>query len=89
MPTISNFPNANLLVTDDERQHPDVPMLYEEGDTDGYAITAYKFSFKERLKLLFFGGIAIHELTYHESLTKKQISVCDLNKPIEKVSFIV
>ena len=89
MISISDFPNANLVAEDSEKLYPDTPMMYDPESTDGYVITAYKFSLKERFRLLFRGGLAVHELTYHESLTKRQLVVCDVRKNIDKVTFKV
>jgi hypothetical protein len=89
MITISDFPNANWVATDDEKNYPDVPMMYEKDELDGYVITAYKISWRDRFRILFMGGLSIHELTYHESISKRQLVVCRLNKQIEKVVFKV
>jgi len=68
-----NFKGANTLFAKNQSKYKPLPALTIEGK-EGYVISCWRLSFKERLKVLFFGRVWLRLMSFNKPLTPSFMS---------------
>lgn len=72
--TAVEFPQSNTIVAKDQPEYTPLPALLS-GHPCGQMATCYRLTFRERLKLLWYGKLWIETLTFHRGVTPIRPSV--------------
>lgn len=70
-----SFPQQNIVIAENQKEYLPLPAYKESGTDEGQLITCWKFSFFERVKILFTGKLWMNELTFHKPVTPRQFSL--------------
>lgn len=70
-----NFPGANVIFGKDQPNYLPLPAYHEKASFEAYAVSCWKLSFFERIKILFNGKLWLCMATYQKPLTPCILSV--------------
>lgn len=70
----TKFKHQNVVFAKDQPEYQPPPALKIEGP-EGHVISCWKLSFKERLKVLFFGRVWVDLLSFNKPLTPSFLAV--------------
>lgn len=62
----AKFPENNIVLGEDQKQYMDLPAHFDQKDPTGRMTTAWKLSFRERIRILFRGRIWLATLTWRD-----------------------
>jgi len=75
------FAEANVVLAKDQPQYLPLPVWMDESDSKGRVVSCWRFSFIERLRILFGGKLWLSVLTFNERLQPQRPGV---DYPFEK-----
>lgn len=64
-----SFPEHNRVFAKDQPQYKPLPVFIATDDPYGTAVSCWRLSFRERLRILFSGKLWLSMLTFHKPLT--------------------
>jgi hypothetical protein len=68
------FPEVNKTYAENQPEYQPIPV-YQDPGPDGYVISCWQLSWKERLKILFTGKLWMGLMCFHKPLTPSNLSV--------------
>lgn len=63
------FPEHNIVFAEDQPEYEPLPAFYDTQSNEGYVISCWKLSWRERLRILIKGELWVSLLTFHKPLT--------------------
>ncbi len=70
-----DFPESNQNIAEKQDEYITLPAYRDKNDPNGYLITCWKASFKERLLFLFTGKMYLSIMTFNKPLQPLIMSV--------------
>lgn len=74
------FPQQTMVLAKDQPEYIPLPVFYDSQGPEGIAISCFKLSWRERIKILFTGRLWIQQLTFHRGFSPQLPSVDTLFK---------